>query len=192
MNLSNFLDLGFNIIYEEQNPRGNWAFVMREDPIYKQVFEFCKTCDNHTDIEKYLNTLDGKYNLRSRLYSNNQLERIYLTKEYNTLQVYTVENNGIKLHLIVDKDSKEVYTIEDVTWYFHSICSYRTIWEKDSIYDDTTVESCLATVYRFREANANAIREYYSKEIKKLKNAYKRDYKASQIGIDYLAQFKEV
>lgn len=191
MNLSNFLDLGFKITFEEQEQGYHWARVMEEDPVYKQVFEFCKTCDDYKKTEEFLNNLEGKYSLNCRSYSGNTLSRIYLKKQYDTLKVYVIKNEGIVLRLAVDKNTNEVYTIEDGSGYFLSICSHRNLWEKSSLDDDTTAKSCLATVYRWRKDNAEDIRKYYSKEIKKLKNAYKRDYGASQIGLDYLAQFKE-
>ena len=195
MYINDFLELGFVINYESTTPSREWTRVLEDDPVYKKVFTFCKTCkDDYKEIDAFINSLNTsevQYSLASRSYSNGELIRIRLDNATLRMKVYVIEKDGIILRLVVDKDTNRVYTIDDCLRGFHSVSSHWNVWYRQTIDDPTTLESVFATLHRHRMSNSQDIRNYYNKEIKELKRHYAIDLEDSKVGLKFLAQYKE-
>lgn len=189
MLLQEFLDLGFNITFEELT--ANYTRVLEDDERYIEIFN---AYDGHN--EELGNKLLKEYKItcRSRMsqgtYKGMKLVSLSLYEDKMSKRI-VIEKDSIRLMLYVDKDTNIVDRVLDALWYFGSCSSHTDIYDRDSSKDTKTAKTILKWVYQKRLNNAQHIRNYYNKEIKELKKHYKNDLGNAKLGLDFLKQFKE-
>lgn len=189
MLLQEFLDLGFNITFEQLTT--NYTRVFEEDERYIKIFN---AYANHN--EELGNKLLREYKIdcRSRASqgTNNgsmKLVSLVLYEDKMSKRVI-IEKDTIRLMLYVDKDTNIVDRVLDALWYFGSCSSHTDIYDRDSLKDNKTAKDIMKWIYQKRLNNAQHIRNYYNKEIKDLKQKYKYDLGVAKEGLDFLKQFE--
>ena len=189
MTIQEFLDLGFNITFEQLTT--NYTKVLEEDKRYIEIFN---TYANHNEElgDKLLKQY--KIDCRSRVSqgTDNGMKLVSLTLYENKMSKRVViEKDTIRLMLYVDKDNNVVDRVLDALWYFGSCSSHTDIYDRDSSKDNKNAKDIMRWIYQKRLNNAQHIRNYYNKEIKDLKQKYKYDLSVAKDGLDFLKQFKE-
>ena len=190
MELQEFLDLGFNITFEQITT--NYTRVLEEDKRYIEIFN---AYANHN--EELGNKLLKQYKIdcRSRMSQGTnegsmKLCSLTLYEDKMSKRV-VIEKDTIRLMLYVDKDTNIVDRVLDALWYFGSCSSHTDIYDRDSSNDNKSAKIILKLVYQKRLKNAQSIRNYYNKEIRELKKHYKNDLDIAKYDLDFLKQFEE-
>lgn len=189
MLLEEFLDLGFNITFEQLTT--NYTRVLEDDERYIEIFN---AYANHNEElgDKLLKQY--KIDCRNRMSQGwgDDMKLISLNLYENKMSKRVViEKDAIRLMLYVDKDTNIVDRVLDALWYFGSCFSHTDIYDRDSSKDNKSAKTILKWIYQKRLNNAQSIRNYYNKEIKELKKHYKNDLGNAKLGLDFLKQFKE-
>ena len=189
MQLKEFLELGFNITFEQLTK--NYVKVIKEDKRYIEIFN---AYSNHNEELGYKLLKEYKIDCRSRMSQGcgNEMKlcSLVLYEEKMGKRV-VIEKDSIRLMLYVDKDTNVVDRVLDALWYFGSCCSHTDIYDRDSQEDSETAKDIMRWIYQKRLNNAQFIRNYYNKEIKDLKKKYKNDLEFAKKGLDFLKQFGE-
>ena len=187
MLLQEFLDLGFNITFEQLTK--NYTRVIKEDERYIEIYNAYSNHDGELG-DKLLK--DYKIDCRSRMSQGwgNEMKLMSLTLyEDKMSKRVVIEKDNIRLMLYVDKDTNIVDRVLDALWYFGSCSSHTDIYDRESSKDTKSAKDIMRCIYRKRLNNAQFIRNHYNKEIKDLKQKYKRDLSVAKDGLDFLKQF---
>jgi len=189
MKLQEFLDLGFNVTFEQLTT--NYTAVVENDERYIEIFN---AYANHNEElgDKLLKQY--KIDCRSRVSQgwDNEMKLVALRLyEDKMSKRVVIEKDNIRLMLYVDKDTNTVDRVLDALWYFGSCSSHTDIYDRDSSNDNKSAKTILKWIYQKRLNNAQSIRNYYNKEIKELKKHYKNDLEVAKDGLDFLKQFNE-
>lgn len=188
MLLQEFLDLGFNITFEQLTE--NYTKVLEDDERYIEIFN---AYANHNEElgDKLLK--EYKVDCRSRVSQGwgNEMKLTSLMLYGNKMSKrIVIEKDSIRLMLYVDKDTSVVDRVLDALWYFGSCSSHTDIYDRDSSRDNKSAKTVLKWIYQKRLNNAQHIRNYYNKEIKDLKQKYKNDLRVAKDDLDFLKQFE--
>lgn len=187
--MQEFLDLGFNITFEQLT--ANYTRVLEDDERYIEIFN--AYADHNGELGDEL-LRKYKIDCRSRLSqgTNNDMKLCSLILyENKTSKRVVIEKDTIRLMLYVDKDTNIVDRVLDALWYFGSCSSHTDIYDRDSLKDNKSAKTILKWIYQKRLNNAQSIRNYYNKEIKDLKQKYKRSLGVAKEGLNFLKQFEE-
>ena len=190
MTIKDFLDFGFTITYEQTDSMGNWVNVCKDEDEYAKTFEFCKVARTYQEIDEFIKSLGDRYNLKSRSYSNGELIYVVLRHERKDMKIYCIEKDGVKLRLTAQCDTGEVYSIDDLFGYFNSICSNKSIYDRETTKEDISIEYILSLVYNSRVDNSKDVRTHYNNAIRELKREYKDRLYESKVGMDFLSKYK--
>lgn len=187
MLLKEFLDLGFNITFEQLTT--NYIRVLEEDERYIEIFN---AYANHN--EELGNKLLKEYKIdcRNRMsqgWGNDMKLCSLILYENKMSKRIIIEKDNIRLMLYADKDTNIVNRVLDAWWYFGSCSSHTDIYDRDSLKDNKTAKDIMRWIYQKRLNNAQFIRNHYNKEIKELKKHYKNDLENAKLGLDFLKQF---
>ncbi len=189
MILQEFLDLGFNITFEQLTI--NYTRVLEDDERYIEIFN--AYANHNEELGDHLLT-QYKINCRSRASQGcgNEMKLCSLTLyEDKMSKRIVIEKDSIILMLYVDKDTNIVDRVLDALWYFGSCSSHTDIYDRDISTDNKSAKTILKWIYQKRLNNAQHIRNHYNKEIKELKQKYKDDLKVAKDGLDFLKQFED-
>jgi len=184
MKLKDFEDLGFTVktTYENTPIR---VVVCKEEDSYQQVLAFAKQHGDWDEISKYARTLDCCLGPVS--YQNGELIGVRLVTYKPGTRYYTVVGD---ISLFIEVVDGVVVNVNDMCTYFHSVCNFNCLYEKDTLGDDdVTAAQLLKQMYDHRLRNAQDIRNYYNKEIKDLKQSYRNSLEQAKAGLDFLKQF---